>query len=185
MGQDRQAALNRAIAIAQSKGIDVRTARFVDKTVYVNFDAKGLGGSYELVDSTTKKERGITNLDGNVLNKGKYVIIDSFRALGENTATEFADAKWRDELHPRLKNCDLSLVQRGVLIDDMPLTDVQNSGNSSSNDDDFRVLATAPCIEPELEYRMTLNFVKGQGVPSSVTSALTRLEFRIFEVFTA
>lgn len=184
MGKDRQAALNRAIAVAQAKGIDVRNARYIDKTMYLAFDGKGQGGIVELVDANTKKIEGITNFDGNKLNKGRYVVIDSLRVLGESTATDLGKAKWVSELHPALKNSELRIMQDGILLD-MPVTDLHNEGNGSSNDDDFRDIVTAPIIMPEVDFKYDWVFPKGETVPSSVTSSLVRIEARVIEIFTA
>ncbi|UUC45577.1 hypothetical protein [Flavobacterium cerinum] len=184
MGQDRQAALNRAIAVAQSKGIDVRNARFTDKTMYFVFDAKGKSNILELIDADTKKIEGTTNFDGNTLNKGRYLVIDSLRVLGEDTATEFGKAKWKSELDPVSKNSELRIHQDGILVD-MPVTDFHNEGQSSSNDDDFRDIVTAPIIMPETVYGFTWNFPKGQTVSNTLTSALIRIEARCIQIFTS
>jgi|GEM_PF-367801 len=184
MGKDRQAALNRAIAVAQSKRIDINSARFIDKTIYFAFDAKGEGGIVELIDGTTEKRVGVTNLDGNKFNKGRYVVIDGLRVLGENTATDLGKAKWLSELHPALKNSELRIMQDGVLLD-MPVSDLHNEGNGSSNDDDFRDIVTAPIIMPEIEFKYDWVFPKGETVPSTVASALVRIEARVIEIITA
>ncbi|HRB72433.1 hypothetical protein [Flavobacterium sp. UBA4197] len=182
MGKDRQTAFNRAVTVLQARGIDVSKAKFLDRTVYINFDAKGAASKVDLIDSNTKKLEGITNFDGPQLNANRHWVIDSISIKGDDEATAFGKAKWKSALHPALLNSEIRFSQDGTLID-MPVTDLHNVDGIGGLDDDFREMIHAPVVVPNLDMKLEWVFPKGESVPGSVTSSLVNIRFRVIEAF--
>ena len=85
--ENRNPQLQRAIKVLGARqrqhqqAVRPQPTKLVDKTFYINVKVDGMSGINQLVDSNTKKLVGVTNFDGNLLNSGRDVVIDSIRTL--------------------------------------------------------------------------------------------------------
>lgn len=159
-----------------------RQARISDKTFYLNVDLGGVGGGIiDLIDNKTKKELGVTNFDGNILNSGRAVSIRSVRAFyASKRAGGLSTANWQnsDALPPELQNADLYFIQGDKKLIDLPMTDIQGFKQA-----DFRGLITNGMVASQEEFKIQLDFPKNVSLPANTdaTKQYLRLEFRLAE----
>jgi hypothetical protein len=151
-----------------------------DKTIYLNVNVKGQAGTIQLIDVNTKREVGVTNLDGNRLNPGRDYIIDGVRVLRgvKNTANvkndQYSQTGSLDEV---FQNAELRIKQNSNILLDMPISDLYNP---ASGNEVFRNISTSPLIQSNMEYEIEIEYPKGFTV-SAVTDLNIRLEFRVHQ----
>lgn len=179
MARDRQAAYNRAAQVVAKKGIPAET--FKDTTVYKRINVKGKGGLIELMKTQVNKLVGDSNLDGNTLDAGRYIILDSGRALGCSVGTSLGTCKWETALPPALLNSELEIVQ-GDTIFSIPFTDLHKKGGSFINDEDFREIASPVTIFPMRQFEIQIRMPEGVSMPADADFWLN-IEFRAFTAF--
>lgn len=148
-----------------------------DKTFYLNVDLSGKGGGRaELVDSNTRRIEGITNFDGNKLNAGRDIVIDSVRfieAVDGATSIQTADFSNTDgKAHASLAHAELRVEQAGKVLIDLPLTDFNKSDGDTVH---FRDISTMPILKAEEEFNIYLVLPNGVTVPANKYG---RFEFR-------
>ena len=147
-----------------------------DKTLYLNVNVKGQGGTIQLIDVNTKREVGVTNLDGNKLNAGRDYIIDGIRVLKGSTAAASVKAEvyvTTGNLVEALQNAEIRIKQGGNILVDMPMSDLYN-GNSNEI---FRNISTSPLIVSNQEFEFEIEYPKGVAV-SGAADLNIRFEFR-------
>lgn len=149
-----------------------------DRTLYLAVPIKGHGGSIDVVDSNTKREVGVTNLDGNKLNAGRDYVIDGIRVLldSANSAT-LSSADWTAvdiaDFPVAFQNAELQIEQDGNILVDMPMSDLADGKGFEK----FREISTTPLIRSNLEFTIKIIYPKGVAV-SSATDKNIRFEFR-------
>lgn len=148
-----------------------------DKTLYLNVNIKGQGGTISLIDVNTKREVGVTNLDGNRLNAGRDYIIDGVRVLRGTTGA--ANVKSENyaptgALDPALLNAEIRIKQDGNVLLDMPISDIFNPQAVSEV---FRNISTSPLIRSNMEFEFEIEYPKGVAV-SAAADMNIRFEFR-------
>jgi hypothetical protein len=177
----RKAQLVSAVATIKSKdqgGVPiVGRVALTDKTLYLNVNVKGQGGTIALIDVNTKREVGVTNLDGNRLNAGRDYIIDGVRVLRGTTAS----ANVRNETYSQtgaldqaLQNAEIRIKQNGSILLDMPMSDIYNPASTAEV---FRNISTSPLILSNMEYEFEIEYPKGVSV-SAAADLNIRFEFR-------
>jgi len=179
--ENRNPQLQRAIKVLgarqrqHAQAVRPQATKLVDKTFYLNVKIDGMSGINQLVDSNTKKLVGVTNFDGNLLNSGRDVVIDSIRALFTSVGAGVESANWQnsERIPAELQNADLRLIQTNDMLIDLPMTDTQNF-----KDADHRPIATTPLLRAKEEFK--LEFPKGVTVPTG-KPLFMRLEFRVTE----
>lgn len=148
-----------------------------DKTLYLQFNAAGQAGIINLVDVNTKREIGITNLDGNKLNAGRDYVIDGVRILlGTTKSASVKNEAWSEAfiaaLPPAIQNAEIRIKQGGFVILDMPVRDLYGS-----EDELFRTLTTLPLIKSNMEFEFEIEYPRGVAVPATDPVNI-RFEFR-------
>lgn len=179
---DRQVQLERANHVLKAMGVATASAKVMDRTHYITFDAKGKGSITELIDSNTRKLRGVTSLDANKFNKGRYFVIDEVRVLVDGTAEKPAEATWKAKANKAVVNSELSIAQDEELLR-LPVSDILAENGAQLENSGFRAVSSAPVLIPEKEINIRWEFPDGVGVDSSTTQ-LVRVEFRGFEFLT-
>lgn len=176
----RKTQLLSAVSTLKAKDQDgiphVGRVALTDKTIYLNVNVRGQGGTIQLIDVNTKREVGVTNLDGNRLNAGRDYIIDGIRVLKGTTAS----ANVRNEkyttagvLVEALQNAELRIKQGGNILMDLPMSDVFNG----SQNELFRNISTSPLIVSNKEFEFEIEYPKGVSVPADADMNI-RFEFR-------
>lgn len=150
-----------------------------DRTVYLAVPIKAQGGTIDIVDVNTKREVGVTNLDGNKLNAGRDYVIDGVRVLVDSSnATDIKKGTWIPangiNLDPAFLNAEFVLEQDGHALIDMPITDLAGEGDAQNL---FREISTSPLIRSNMEFTMKIVYPKGVSV-DAVTAHNVRFEFR-------
>jgi len=122
---------------------------------------------------------GITNFDGNVLNNGRDIVIDSMRfveALDGATSIVTADFSNTDgKACQQLSHAQFFLEQDGVVLIDLPFTDINKS---DANAVEFKEIATQPIVLSGKEFDMYIKLPNGVTVPANKYG---RFEFRCIE----
>lgn len=182
---NRKGNLDRAITILKGAQQAARPAhpaqnaaaktKLTDTTLYVAFNAKGIGGIQHLLDSNTKRLVGVTNFDGNQLSAGRDVIIDGVRMFVTTTGTLPENADWQltKNFDPVLLNSEVHLKQKDGSLIDMPVTDLTGFKN-----DDFRDISSTPLLKALETIELELETPKGQSV-SNANDIFVRIEFRV------
>ena len=171
----RRTELASAVATIKAKrngGIPrVGQLKLTDKTLYLNVKIKGNAGIVNLVDVNTRREVGVTNIDGNKLNAGRDYILDSIRVLVGTTSSEnLKDETWvspwniagQNILPKAFLGAELRINQDRNQLVDMPVTDLCQDGFVSS----FRSLSTTPLIRSNMEFEIEIEYPKGVSVPT-------------------
>lgn len=155
-----------------------------DTTLYLTKNMKGTGGLEKLIDANTKKIDGVTNFDGNKLDKGRNYMIDSVRVRVDVAAATLDLATWKGTPTAAIKNAVLKVTQ-GEELFAIPLTDLFNDATSTSNYDDFRVISHLPTIYGDKEYKIDLQYADGTSVPGGGgdPACWLRVEFRAHEIY--
>ncbi len=180
----RKAQLLSAVATLKAKdnnGIPhVGRVALTDKTLYLNVNVKGQGGTIQLIDVNTKREVGVTNIDGNKLNPGRDYIIDGVRVLkGTTSSANVRSEKYSQTavLDEALQNAEIRIKQGGNVLVDMPMSDISNP---SSINEVFRNISTSPLIVSNQEFEFEIEYPKGVTV-SGAADLNIRFEFRVHQ----
>lgn len=147
-----------------------------DKTLYLNVNVKGQGGTIQLIDVNTKREVGVTNLDGNKLNAGRDYIIDGIRVLKGSTASASVKSEVyvaTGTLIEALQNAEIRIKQGGNILVDMPMSDLYNPNAQEL----FRNISTSPLIVSNQEFEFEIEYPRGVAV-SGAADLNIRFEFR-------
>jgi hypothetical protein len=126
---------------------------------------------------STKREPGITNFDqGNVLPKGKHLLVTGIRVLFDTTGIDPKEADWAENAPVCWKNGELSVQQdgQGVLFE-TPGTDVTNFKASTGNDCDFREVVPF-LLRPEASFNIYAKLV------GTVVASAYKIELRCIEL---
>ena len=188
---DRRKQLEAAVAVIKAKhnqnkgGATVQGTAVTDKTIYIATSVKGAGGIIKLIDVNTKKEVGVTNIDGNKLNAGRDYVIDGARVFFDSGNANVRNADWKDDIPAELLNSEIKIKQDNQLLFDMPISDLTDriygsGGVVIGGSNMFRDISTSPIIRTEEEFEIELEFPKGVSMSSSVEASL-RVEFRVHQ----
>jgi hypothetical protein len=125
---------------------------------------------------------GVRTIKGNMLNEGRYQVIDSLRVLADTTLEASSDAElitavWESKAPVAFKNGEVKIFQGSELLRTTG-TDVHNFKASTSNDDDFKDIVPV-VLRPSTP--ISINFKLAGVAPAN---SAYKLELRITE-FTA
>lgn len=166
--------------IAYVKGVDGRTPDIKDSTLYIAADASGIAGKKDLLTANTKALVGITNFDGNKLNTGRNVVINSARLLYTTDGAEIVSADWQNEdrLPAELQNAEVVVTQGGRLVLSMPLSDLQGDKFQA-----WRKFANTPFLKANEPISVQLELPEGVTAPVSdgTVQSFIRFEFRVHQ----
>ncbi|MFV5689077.1 hypothetical protein ACM55M_10685 [Flavobacterium sp. ZT3R25] len=174
----RRTELASAVATIKAKrngGVPkVGQVELTDKTLYLNVAVKGQAGIVNLVDVNTRREVGVTNIDGNKLNAGRDYIIDGVRVLwGQDVNLKAQNWGTTKSLLPaEFLGAEFRIKQGGTVLVDMPITDLTIDPFVA-----FRSLSTSPLIRSNMEFEMEIEYPKGVSVPVDKDYNV-RFEFR-------
>lgn len=121
------------------------------------------GGTQSLLGGSTVQEKGVTNFDGNHLQKDRIFVVSAVTVqYGEAAVnTKPYNVSYKDEFPPQLENATLLIKQKNEVIVKLPISAIQNAKKS---DDFYRKLGALALIEPEHEVEMYLEFPSGTAI---------------------
>lgn len=167
----RKPQLLSAVATLKAKGRNgiphLGRVALMDKTLYLNINIKGHAGTISLVDVNTKREVGVTNLDGNRLNAGRDYIIDGIRILRGTTGSSSVKSEYYDTtgaIDPAFMNAEIRLKQDGNILIDQPISDIYNP---RAINEVFRSLSTSPLVKSNMEFELDIEYPKGVSVSAA------------------
>lgn len=112
--------ISQSFAVAKATGVTVLDGRKAErKVIYVRANANGYGaGRRELVDATTNKVVGITNLENkDILPTGKNYLVRGLKITFAKTGSDVKLGEYgAGEGLPAFKNGELKIEQDGVLL---------------------------------------------------------------------
>lgn len=156
-----------------------RRARTVTKYIAGNSEDLSANNGATIL-AATKKETGVTNFEnGNLLPKGKHLLVTGIRVLFDTTANATTkDADWTSEAPVEWINGELTVAQdgQGTLFQTSG-TDITNIGraNRTSNDDDFRDIVPF-LLRPETSFNIEAKLA------GSATASVYKVELRCVEL---
>lgn len=121
------------------------------------------GGTQPLLGGSTVQEKGVTNFDGNRLQKDRiFVVAGVTIQYGEAAAdTKPYNVSYKDEFPAQLENATLIIRQKNEVVVKLPVSAIQNAKKGS---DYYRMLGAFALIEPEHEVEMDLEFPSGTSI---------------------
>lgn len=122
-----------------------------------------VGGRVELLNSSTKKLAGITNLDANKLSDRQNLIISAIAlGYGANIAAgKEAAVDYNTTIPVGIRNADLEVKQNGRVIISMPAADAFNQGTGANVSDKYRELSALAFLQEGQEFSIDLVFAAG------------------------
>lgn len=158
----------------QNGQISFENSILTDTAYYINFDANGVGGIFNLVDSKTKRIVGITNIDGQMFLAGKDVIIDSLcLKAGFGPTIDTADYSENFGIDPRLKNAEIRFRHGKNILSNLPITQIIANENCIEK---FARNLTAPILlQSNKEFEIQIELPKNQNI-SNLPNIFFRLE---------
>jgi hypothetical protein len=131
------------------------------------------GGAVPLIDSNTKKLRGISDFDANRLASNTALIINGLR-LGY--ATDAATGKEAQKLYDEsftaaFRNARLKIKQDGIVYLDRPISELYNpyKANSTNRQDDYVNLEIPVVLVGNVDFDMEIEFPDGATPVNSKT----------------
>lgn len=186
MSQSRKLALSNTANVVKSipaTGGVVKVAghELEDTTMFLRFNAQGQAGIIQLVDTNTRKEAGVTNFDGNKLNRGKNIVIDSLRfRFGYSGAAQIKAEKFNGTkaFPAEFYGANLVIKQGSKSILNIPVMDCLDE---NANNPLWRELSAGRLIVAEKEYDFELEYPKGVTMPNDAPQNI-ELSFRVHQV---
>lgn len=185
--QNRKGALVNAKAIVESlanSGGVVKTKgghELEDTTMYIRFNAQGQAGIQQLVDTNTKREFGVTNFDGNKMNRGKNIIIDALRfRFGGTGAALLKNERFSGAVSfpAEFYGANLAVKQGSKTILSIPVMDCLDE---NSNAPLWRELSAGRLLVAEKEFDFEIEYPKGVTMPAGDEQNI-ELAFRVHQV---
>lgn len=151
--------------------------------LYVNslFSA---GGNVSLIDGNSTQQKGVTNLDGNRLENGRFFVIDGITILyGEDAAGKKVwEVDYKKDLPAVLLSSDFVLRQNGEVIVKLPVSAIDNAKHT---DDYYRLLGALAVIEPTQTIEMSIETPVGSTITPATSgyNSFVRVLLRGFETY--
>ena len=143
------------------------------------------GGNVSLLDGNTTQQKGVTNLDGNRLENGRFFVIDGVTILyGEAAAgTKVWDVNYNKALPAVLQSSDFVVRQNGEIIVKLPVAAIENA--KKSTEDSYRVLGALAVIEPTQTIEMMIETPVGSSITPATSGdkSFVRVLLRGFETY--
>ncbi len=167
---------------------DTSRMKLVDSELYVN-NKIGIGGFQELLLSSSIRQVGITNFDGNRLEKDRIFVINGVTfgfALEADDKTpdkiDYAFPKEGVVLPEFLSHANLVLKQAGEIIFNLPIRSIWNG--AISNRELYRELGALELIEDNSTVNLTVEFPTNTDAPQGGKKLFASVFFRGFETYT-
>ena len=168
-----------SVAVVRTETGELFTVKTVTEQVSGFFGQLQNG---EVLIEANQPLTGVRTIKGNMLNEGRYQVIDSLRVLADNTLEASTDAElmtavWEGKAPAAFKNGEVKIIQGSELLRTTG-TDVHNFKASTGNDDDYKDIVPV-VLRPSTP--ISINFKLAGAAPAN---SAYKLELRITE-FTA
>ena len=151
--------------------------------LYVN-SLFAAGGNVSLIDGNSTQQKGVTNLDGNRLENGRFFVIDGITILyGEDAAGKKVwEVDYKKDLPAVLLSSDFVLRQNGEVIVKLPVSAIDNA---KKTDDYYRLLGALAVIEPTQTIEMSIETPVGSTITPATSGhkSFVRVLLRGFETY--
>ena len=151
--------------------------------LYVN-SLFAAGGNVSLIDGNSTQQKGVTNLDGNRLENGRFFVIDGITILyGEDDASKKVwEVDYKKDLPAVLLSSDFVLRQNGEVIVKVPVSAIENDNKT---DDYYRLLGALAVIEPTQTIEMGIETPVGSSITPATSGhkSFVRVLLRGFETY--
>ena len=151
--------------------------------LYVN-SLFAAGGNVSLIDGNSTQQKGVTNLDGNRLENGRFFVIDGITILyGEDDASKKVwQVDYKKDLPAVLLSSDFVLRQNGEVIVKLPVSAIENA---KKTDDYYRLLGALAVIEPTQTIEMGIETPVGSSITPATSGhkSFVRVLLRGFETY--
>lgn len=141
---------------------DVARMKPMDGELYANKEIQ-VGGTQQLLTGASVQERGITNFDGNKLNKGRAFVADGIAfgyAVADAGAAPHTVKFDYDGVPAYLKHANIVLKQKDEVIIKLPINAISNS-NGSGSESLYRDLGAFALIEDDAIVDFEIEFPQG------------------------
>ena len=142
------------------------------------------GGNVSLIDGNSTQQKGVTNLDGNRLENGRFFVIDGITILyGEDDASKKVwEVDYKKDLPAVLLSSDFVLRQNGEVIVKLPVSAIENA---KKTDDYYRLLGALAVIEPTQTIEMGIETPVGSSITPATSGhkSFVRVLLRGFETY--
>lgn len=185
----------RALANTKLEALSLKKAdldqgqKSIDTTLYVIGEVTK-GGTVKIFDKLTEQNRraGLTNFDGNQLNRGSYAVLDGVCIEVATSTDQSIDGRGLDfseEADAAIKAADFVFMSDTEIVTDMPVNEAHNPNTTRSNDEKFRELSHLPVIESQKLNEITFEFPQGMS-PDTTDSKrhFVKISFRAFKTVT-
>lgn len=169
------------------KGYDWDTARMkpMDSELYVNKSIE-VGGTVPLLTGASVQERGITNFDGNKLEKGRVFVANGVAfsfVVDDKTKLAHGVTYSSADLPPALAFANLVLKQKDEVIIKIPINALTRA-NGRANASDYRELGALALIEDNAIVEFDIEFPQGAEMTVATGKALfVSVSLRGFETY--
>ena len=151
--------------------------------LYVN-SLFAAGGNVSLIDGNSTQQKGVTNLDGNRLENGRFFVIDGITILyGEDAAGKKVwEVDYKKDLPAVLLSSDFVLRQNGEVIVKLPVSAIDNA---KKTDDYYRLLGALAVIEPTQTIEMSIETPVGSTITPATSghNSFVRVLLRGYETY--
>ncbi|SOU87844.1 hypothetical protein [Tenacibaculum dicentrarchi] len=140
---------------------DYKKSKIMDATIYANTEVS-VGATFSMLDGETNGVVGITNLNGNKLNKGRPIVLCGIGlgfAVGAGEQKPHALDFEYSKTHHDLKFANLIIKQSNEILFKEPISSIMNNlkdGSKYSELGSFVLLVDETDIDIEIEYPKTL-----------------------------
>lgn len=152
--------------------------------LYVN-SLFAAGGNVSLIDGNSTQQKGVTNLDGNRLENGRFFVIEALTLLYGEAAdgTKVWDVSYDKALPAVLLSSDFVIRQNGEVIVKLPVAAIENA--KKSTEDYYRVLGALAVIEPTQTIEMSIETPVGSSITPATSGhkSFVRVLLRGFETY--
>ncbi len=166
---------------------DTSRMKLVDSELYVN-NKIGVGGFQELLLSSSIRQVGVTNFDGNRLAKDRIFVINgvTFGFALEDDSKEIDQIEYKfpkkgEKLPEYLSHANLVLKQAGEIILNLPIRSIWNG--AISNRELYRELGALELIEDNSTVNLTVEYPTNTDAPAGGKKLFVSVFFRGFETY--
>lgn len=142
------------------------------------------GGNVSLIDGNSTQQKGVTNLDGNRLENGRFFVIEALTLLYGEAAdgTKVWDVNYDKTLPAVLLSSDFVIRQNGEVIVKLPVAAIENA---KKTDDFYRVLGALAVLEPTQTIEMGIETPVGSSITPATSGhkSFVRVLLRGFETY--
>lgn len=166
--------------VVAGKGVAIKDGQKARSKVFyiAGLGVELAGKDGQLIEQSTKKETGITNLDGgNKLNSGRYILVTAIRILFDTTAgVTPKTASWKGEAPGVFKNGDILIgTSAAGNIFDHPIAPLAKYASSLSVEQEFKQI-TPFMIMDKVEFTIKILLSGAAAVDQAYRVELDAIE---------